>query len=442
MRIARAASIACVALIAAVAVSGGSRADPLTPPAIPGMPAPFLGTALVGDGVMVGAVDSYGDVVDIRHLAPPGRALVAIPAGLQLAGTVPADSGLVARAHLGRRSPPFWRADSIRQSYVPGTNVLRTLARFGPRAAAVVRRIGGPGAARADRRWLAASRPLGPGAPSWARRMYRRSLLVLRALTDPTTGAAIAGAREGWAYVWPRDAAAVAIALGAAGHRAEARRVVAFLQRLDLDAAARFDVSGAPVDGRAAQGDAAGWVAAAARTVGIARAPIAFPWRGTADYQEKTPGEYLGNAIAAGAPDAALSQFESPVGLTREAMSDSDLDSAAAWAVRPFPHRSLIPAARRTLLRLAAGSGPFGITPSRDWPDADPWTAPTAWCAWSLAALGERRPALRLIGDLRRAATPLGLLPERVDAHTGIPRSTTPLAWSHAFAILALRELW
>ena len=46
------------------------------------------------------------------------------------------------------------------------------------------------------------------------------------------------------------------------------------------------------------------------------------------------------------------------------------------------------------------------------------------------------------MADLRRAATPLGLLPERVDARTGIPRSTTPLAWSHAFAILALRALW
>jgi GH15 family glucan-1,4-alpha-glucosidase len=43
---------------------------------------------------------------------------------------------------------------------------------------------------------------------------------------------------------------------------------------------------------------------------------------------------------------------------------------------------------------------------------------------------------------LRRDATRSGLLPERVDARTGIPTSTTPLAWSHAFAVLALRELW
>jgi GH15 family glucan-1,4-alpha-glucosidase len=54
----------------------------------------------------------------------------------------------------------------------------------------------------------------------------------------------------------------------------------------------------------------------------------------------------------------------------------------------------------------------------------------------------DRGAALHLMTALRRAATPAGLLPERVDAHTGLPTSTTPLGWSHAFAILALRELW
>ena len=111
--------------------------------------------------------------------------------------------------------------------------------------------------------------------------------------------------------------------------------------------------------------------------------------------------------------------------------------------MRPFPQPTLFPAARRdpaaTWLRERTR---FGIVPGERWPGVDPWTAPTAWTAWSLAALGERRQALRLLADLRRAATPAGELPERVDASTGIPRSTTPLAWSHAFAILALRQLW
>ncbi|HWB70306.1 MAG TPA: hypothetical protein VG518_10050, partial [Solirubrobacterales bacterium] len=120
----------------------------------------------------------------------------------------------------------------------------------------------------------------------------------------------------------------------------------------------------------------------------------------------------------------------------------SGADSAAAWAVRPFPLPRLFPAALASLRALLAHGTRFGIVPSEDWPDADPWTAPTAWSAWSLAALGDRRGALRLLAGLRRAATPLGLLPERVGARSGRPTSTTPLAWSHAFAILALRQLW
>jgi GH15 family glucan-1,4-alpha-glucosidase len=49
---------------------------------------------------------------------------------------------------------------------------------------------------------------------------------------------------------------------------------------------------------------------------------------------------------------------------------------------------------------------------------------------------------LRMIARLRRAATPTGTIPERVDLASGLPRSATPLAWTHAFALLALRELY
>jgi hypothetical protein len=239
--------------------------------------------------------------------------------------------------------------------------------------------------------------------------------------------------------------------------------VVGFLRRLDLEAAARFDGSGEPVPGRAAQGDAAGWVRAAA----IAAAPgpderrppghewgsgrpgaaSELPaWRDRSDYQEKSPGDYLGNVVstADGSDDQDMVEFRTHRGLVRIAGDPSSgLDSTAAWAVRPFPRPPLFAAARRTMLRLARESGRFGLLPSEDWSGgADPWTAPTAWTAWSLAVLGERRAALRLMAELRRDATPLGMLPERVDARTGAPRSTTPLAWSHAFAILALRALW
>lgn len=352
------------------------------------------------------------------------------------------------------------RSDSVQRRYLAGSNVLRTELRIGDVTRVESSSLGAP-VLRADPRWIAQARPLGPDAPAWARRLYLRSLLVLHALTDGRTGAVIAGARDGWTYVWPRDASAVAMALTSAGYRSDARRVVRFLLGLDLGAAARFHRDGAPVTGRGPQGDEAGWIAAAARAVGLSDTGPPQPWRGRADYQEGNSGDYLGNAIAAtaaepqGIPagDPAVRQpaesevrkdFYASGMLVREGGDpESGLDSAAAWAIRPFRLRTLYPAARRTLLRIAARSGPFGIVPSEDWDGGgDPWTAPTAWTAGSLAALGERRAALRLMTELRRDETPDGMLPERVDARTGIPTSTTPLAWSHAFAILALRQLW
>lgn len=447
---------ACLGL---VTFSGGASDDPRTPEALPGMPPPFLGVAVVGSGGRTMAIDAYGNVVDLRAPGPAGEALVEVSAERQAAGTVPADAGIVAWARPGGgKRVPLWEADSVEQRYLPGTNVLWTVARFGERREIVARGLH-LRVVRADRRWIARARALGDGAPGWARRMYERSLLVLRALTDRGTGAVAAGARDGWAYVWPRDAGAVALAFAAAGYRAEARRVVRFLRRLDLEAAARFHGDGTPVDGRAAQGDAEGWLVAAERAAGLAatraggdnptrdrsRTPTG-PWRDRADYQEGAPGDYVANAIASGVPSPSLrGGFEHWNALTRIAGDPgSGVDSAVAWAVRPFPRPALFPLVRRSLRQLLAERRTrFGIVPSENWHGSkDPWTAPTAWTAWAFAALGERRTALGLMADLRRAATPLGLLPERVDVETGLPASTTPLAWSHAFAILTLRELW
>jgi Glycosyl hydrolases family 15 len=508
-------ALGLVAVVAAgiLLVSGGSEADPQTPEGLPGMPPPFLGTAVVGGGGLTAAIDSYGDVVDLRAPGPAGRALIDNPSDRQTAGTVPAHTGIVPRVRIdGGPALALWRADAVSQRYLPRANVAVTVARFpgtgvevkvgategqlalsvrawprsGPARAAVSldlegearcrrsegqlslslvcgvdRRQLGRGAgetiaavARRDRRWLRRARPLGPGAPRWAARMYQRSLLVLRALTDMRTGAVAAGARDGWAYVWPRDAATAALAFAAAGYRSEARRITRFLLGLGLEGAARFHGDGSPAPGRDAQGDATGWVAAAAHaagTIGSAEhaarilSPIyPVPWRQRADYQESGARDFLANAIASGEhPGRIASEFGRDGGLAREAGGRGGLDSAAAWAVRPFPHPPLFDAVRRTLLRLVDSAGPYGLRPGEDWAGGeDPWPAPTAWAAWSLAALGERRQALRLLSDLRRAATPAGALPERVDARTGIARSTTPLAWSHAFAILALRELW
>jgi hypothetical protein len=287
--------------------------------------------------------------------------------------------------------------------------------------------------------------PLGAAAPRWARRLYWRSVRVLVALTDPRSGAMIAGERDGWDYVWPRDAAAGAIALEAAGLRPEARRVVGFLEGIDTGRAARFYPDGSPVPGRAAAGDGEGWIAAAERTVrpGGRRATSVqdspSDWQGRQDYGENVTGDLLGNAIAAGAPaDEIQSSFLTPRGLVRGDGAD-ELDSAAAWAATLFPRPDLRGVVTKTLLGLTRESTPYGIPPMEGWTPGEVWTAPTAWSAWALVELGRPRAAERLLAELRRAQTPDGTLPERVDADTGAPTSTTPLAWSHAFAILALR---
>ena len=307
-----------------------------------------------------------------------------------------------------------------------------------------------------------------PGAPAWARRLYERSLLVLHALTDRRRGAVAAGARDGWAYVWPRDAG---------GRRDRPRR-----RRLPGRGAARgafparprprrrrlaSTAPATPVPGRAAEGDAAGWVAAAARAAGVPAPAVPFGWRNRPDYQEKSPGDYLANALASARPAENLrhTRRDRPVGRGSGSLSTgggwcgrpgtpaSGLDSAAAWAVRPFPRpRSLPggpphPAAARRRGRPLRHRPLAGLARCRPLDRADrlerlePRRARRGDRRASTAAR-DRPAALRLLADLRRAATPAGLLPERVDARTGVPRSTTPLAWSHAFAALALRQLW
>jgi glucoamylase len=479
-----AVGLAALVAAAAMLLSGGSGSDPETPAGLPGLPPPFLGVAVLGQGGLTAAVDAYGNVVDLRAPGPAGGALIENSSERQAAGTVAADTGIQVWARVGGEMVPMWRADEVRQRYLPATNVLRTVARFESERVQIDEAIWGDElaviatgsgvqlrayeaggfvtrspevlakAAAADRRWLARALPLGKEAPPWAEDMYERSLLVLRALTARENGAVAAGARDGWAYVWPRDASAVAIALADAGYRHEAELIVQFLLGAGIEFSARFNGDGSPVPGREAQGDAIGWVAAAAEAAGIGNARQAahilaggepIPWRDRADYWEGNTGDYLGNALAADEPAIRhLYGAKVPARLVRApADPDSDLDSAAAWAVRPFSQPRLYPAARRTMRRLAAAGTPFGITPGEGWEGGeDPWSAPTAWTAWSLAALGERGRALELMQALRRSATRAGTLPERVDAQTGVPRSTTPLAWSHAFAILALRELW
>jgi hypothetical protein len=84
----------------AVGGKQGRRADAC---GLPGMPPPFLGTAVVGSGGRTAAVDAYGNVVDLRATGPAGPALVSVEAKRQAAGTVPAAGDRGPRETGGRK---------------------------------------------------------------------------------------------------------------------------------------------------------------------------------------------------------------------------------------------------------------------------------------------------------------------------------------------------
>ena len=295
--------------------------------------------------------------------------------------------------------------------------------------------------ARADVRTLAAD-PAGADRPAHRRGRRRR--------------------RDGWAYVWPRDAGTAALAYAAAGYRGEAGRVAGFLSGWEPRRRRRASTATARRSGRGPQGDAAGWIAVAAAAAGLppecalARPPrTESAWPDLPDYQEGSPGDYLGNAIADGL-SAGRTWFA--------ASSRRRRGSCARRATRP----------RASTRRPPGRSGPFPTQPS-----FPPSAAPSCNLAADADALrdhagrrlaGRRRPLDRadrlerleaggarranaLGGERRRRAPPARRPAPRRHRRpapylsastpaTGVPRSTTPLAWSHAFAILALRQLW
>lgn len=139
----------------------------------------------------------------------------------------------------------------------------------------------GTGAARATADWLWLHRGDPPGEGTAYEDMARRALLDLRVLTEPggtEPGAVLAAGSRGWDYVWPRDAAFVAVAYARTGYRQESLDVLRFVQAqqaADGSMHARYlpDGSGPVPDGRGLQEDGPGWSLWAAREVLDAEGP-------------------------------------------------------------------------------------------------------------------------------------------------------------------------
>lgn len=128
-------------------------------------------------------------------------------------------------------------------------------------------------AASTDQLWLA--RGTVPGQDTTFEGMSVRALLDIHLLTAPTgaaPGAILAAASPNWAYVWPRDAAFVAVAYAETGHGDEALEVLGFLadqQATNGSFEARYLPEGgqAVPDARESQEDGPGWALWAAAMV-------------------------------------------------------------------------------------------------------------------------------------------------------------------------------
>ncbi len=71
----------------------------------------------------------------------------------------------------------------------------------------------------------------------------------------------------------------------------------------------------------------------------------------------------------------------------------------------------------------------------------NPWVLCTLWLGLCRARAGRWAEAQQALQYATRAASPLGYLPEQVEAATGQPAWVLPLTWSHALYILLYREL-
>lgn len=401
---------------------------------------------------------------------------------------------------------PLAAADSHGASYLPdssvvllrdgrvrlvrfGTDEVLTLPRTDPRVTEAVQDEAG---------WLARGRI--PGDGSAFRDMSARALLDLRLLTRPS-GASVASWYGAWRYAWPRDSSFAAAAFAVSGHRAEARRVLRFLARVqNADGlwAARYEADGTAVtDGRAAQLDSLGWVLWATWFVGWHdRDRPAEMWPmvrraadrlsdllgadglppASSDYFERDPGTEqapgrptLGVAgpvlaglraatalaeetrhprqahrwgQAADRLESALDRHFAPYGYPRSPVAGGRMDTSVTFIAPPFgPADTQVTAAvLNAAYRLRLPNG--GVLPGEKWAGdkTTAWTPEMALFALSAAA-GERpgEAAVRL-DWLSRHRTTLGALPEKVDAE-GRPAAVAPLGWTASLVVLTLAAL-
>jgi glucoamylase len=441
-----------------------------------------------------GAVLVLALVLGAGGYAPPEEQTYPAPVPLRV-------SGLIGSHPSPGSTLPISPDEALGAAYVPSSNVLRLPGgelRYVPPGSpgAVTAPPDDPGAlaaAAATRRWL--EKGTVPGGNEVERRISGRALLNLALLTRPN-GAALAGPRSRWSYVWPRDASFMAVAFAATGHHEESYEILSFLagaQKADGAWEARYNADGTPVlDGRSRQLDAVGWFSwavwywyvtgghpaeerieklwpatreaadAAAASLGAdglppggadywesetwwpnlgTAAPLRAGLRAAADLAHRLDHERDARryAQAAARLDGAIGREFAPLGYPRTTGVRSGVDAAVTFLAPPFapPDPQIEAAVADAAQRLQAPNG--GLLPGEHWPH-DPtvaWTPETALFALSASAGGDERGFSRRLGWLAAHRTTLGAFPEKVSGE-GEPKAAAPLGWTEAIVLLAL----
>lgn len=343
-----------------------------------------------------------------------------------------------------------------------------------------------------QREWIESGTIPGAGGPY--EEMVETALLDIHTLLLDN-GASLAAWPGAWRYVWPRDAAFVAVALTTAGHPEDALRVLEFLQRQQpedgiFEARYRPEETGVP-DARGKQSDGLGWVLwatlhlvrslpaeegeevlatlrpmidastdAALRltdspgalpphsqdywevpmyrlSLGTA-APIALGLRSATSLQSM-----LGARTTAQSTRLRAERLEESIttefgahGYPRELGGDVS-DASISFLLPPFTEKaapSVVRAWRRAGRQMARPAG--GVAPGVGWRnDGISWTPQTSLFALTGAAIGDTGSATWRMNWLRDHRTAYGSLPEKVTS-TALPAGPAPLAWTDAVVVL------
>lgn len=420
------------------------------------------------------------------------------------AGTLTAGAALVDRPRrdevgpyslgvgLGIDGAPVLIGVDSTAALLPGTRVIA------PQSGSAAAWAAAQTLAQGQRDWLTAGTL--PGAGTEHEELVRSALLDMSVLTLPH-GGTIAALNHKWRYVWPRDAAFVAVAFAATGHHTDAASNLLFLQRVQHDDGsfqARYlpDGRGTP-DDRGQQTDGTGWalwaldrVLAAAPTTeraGLARSFAPLLRRSTAfllaevdgrdalpapssDYWEHRERSLtLGTAapVLAGleasarlharlGDDAAAQQSRTAADRTRAAIEHrfgrhgygryprrgAHADAASAFVLPPYQPTALTGAVEAWQDSVPSMLRPAGgIAPGGGWLETGlSWTPETALYAWAAAANGDHDTAHTWLRWISAHRTRLDAIPEKVTADGG-PAGPAPLAWSCALVVLTAVEL-